>query len=1008
MDLPAPNHSEIQKETVAGPNMQNVASPAPMLQNVACPVPNLQKEVSPAPGPPNAATRGLPIIVNPSMHKLASPAPSLQKVASIPGVGGLIMASLPLTERLRLRGMCSSFQLAVDESLETLETISGEDVTCGGSGTSAATSAGTALREHSTGCGAGSQLPREDTGGCGGREDMTSGGSGTSAGGVLTDRTGRGSDRAGGQGLGNGSRGQGMDNGSCAGTRAVSREDMVTGGSSGAVHLENVAAGSSTIGGQGGAACLRERTSLHGPPFIEGQPRVVRGLAGGGFGRRKKAVDLEDACGCVRGISASGMDCPWPGSQGVATRDHLRLSPGPVSAALQGTALVEGFGSGKCCQTRHVGGCHARAAHSHSHSGSSLGSFPASPRLVGHAQHRRRVAADGIRSLVGDAHVASLDADDHAASLDGDAYMWALDDARKHMRLLEGSSMARLLDGSSTVQSLEGSIVRARHGSSNRRPSGWPSGSAPTGDAHGASGSLADGPKGSQARAPGAPASWGIASSHCITKGGAHGDALTAHDGLSAPSGLPAPCGLRAPSGLSAPSGGSMAMGRIPPTGPFASRHLSAPTEGTIAPTTWVIPAGNGNLGGGLNACSDEDGASAMAWLLDKCPNLKSLAAVTGQPLDLPLARRARPEGWWQSPAALTRVLRQVGDKCRRLRALDLERCGGVTDEGIIAVAAGCPELEHLNMACCNVTDASVSAIAARCARLKFLKVAGCAGVSDASITLLASRCPLLEYLEVSGCRAVTDASITLLARSCPNLRCLLLGKEGPGVTDASIEAVARGCPYLEYLDVAGSRGVTDRSITAVARECPRLRHLSVSHCLYVTDEGVTALAQGCPQLELLDVRRCIGVTDASIRAVGKNCRGLRQLSVGECKGVTDASVELVARNCPDLVHLDAAFCPGVTDYSVLVLARMCGPRWLEQVDLCRCEVTDNSMAWLAAYCPRLRHLDVSGCERVTVDGIRIVGGHCASLRYLFAGGCKGVLREEMDAWFPPGCRVHC
>ena len=48
--------------------------------------------------------------------------------------------------------------------------------------------------------------------------------------------------------------------------------------------------------------------------------------------------------------------------------------------------------------------------------------------------------------------------------------------------------------------------------------------------------------------------------------------------------------------------------------------------------------------------------------------------------------------------------------------------CRNVTDGGLEAVAAGCPNLQHLNLSwCSNVTDGGVEAVAAGCPNLQHL-----------------------------------------------------------------------------------------------------------------------------------------------------------------------------------------------------------------------------------------------------------------------------------------------
>ena len=55
------------------------------------------------------------------------------------------------------------------------------------------------------------------------------------------------------------------------------------------------------------------------------------------------------------------------------------------------------------------------------------------------------------------------------------------------------------------------------------------------------------------------------------------------------------------------------------------------------------------------------------------------------------------------------------------------QRCSNVTDGGVKAVAAGCPNLQHLDLINCrNVTDGGLKAVAAGCPNLQHLNLTGC------------------------------------------------------------------------------------------------------------------------------------------------------------------------------------------------------------------------------------------------------------------------------------------
>eukprot|EP00899_Mesostigma_viride_P008396 jgi/Mesvir1/17558/Mv08803-RA.1 len=56
---------------------------------------------------------------------------SLEDVMAVPGVGAQVLSSLPIPERVRLRQTCRAFREAVDDSLEALTELFGDDVAMG-------------------------------------------------------------------------------------------------------------------------------------------------------------------------------------------------------------------------------------------------------------------------------------------------------------------------------------------------------------------------------------------------------------------------------------------------------------------------------------------------------------------------------------------------------------------------------------------------------------------------------------------------------------------------------------------------------------------------------------------------------------------------------------------------------------------------------------------------------------------------------------------------------------
>ena len=66
-----------------------------------------------------------------------------------------------------------------------------------------------------------------------------------------------------------------------------------------------------------------------------------------------------------------------------------------------------------------------------------------------------------------------------------------------------------------------------------------------------------------------------------------------------------------------------------------------------------------------------------------------------------------------------------------------------------------------------QVTDAGIEQLAAGCPNLNHLDLWGCAEATDAGIERLAAGCPNLSYLELWGMRGGEDAGLSQLAAGC-------------------------------------------------------------------------------------------------------------------------------------------------------------------------------------------------------------------------------------------------
>eukprot|EP00899_Mesostigma_viride_P022246 jgi/Mesvir1/3205/Mv16355-RA.1 len=337
--------------------------------------------------------------------------------------------------------------------------------------------------------------------------------------------------------------------------------------------------------------------------------------------------------------------------------------------------------------------------------------------------------------------------------------------------------------------------------------------------------------------------------------------------------------------------------------------------------------------------------------------------------------------------ASVQAVVEACGPGLRRLSVSD---CHQFRDEHLVSISRNCPLLEHVDVDQTPVTDDGITALAHGCPRLRRLAISE--PVTERGISMVAQHCSELERLELlweGDWGGVTDVSLTKIAAGCPRLTWL----DAMGfytVTDEGAAALAGRCRGLRYLNLSATN-VTDDGLSAVADVCPRLEHLNVHYCDSLTDTGMARVAMGCPGLEYLNVSHCHEVTDAGIGRISGSCPRLRELAVEECPLVTDAGICRVAESCKGLEELSVSGSGVAGDRFLLALAAGVCPE-LRALEMAKCHINASSLwAALTSGCQKLVRLDVSSpCTDGAVAGaLAGVGGFFPRLRELTARCCK-------------------
>lgn len=178
-----------------------------------------------------------------------------------------------------------------------------------------------------------------------------------------------------------------------------------------------------------------------------------------------------------------------------------------------------------------------------------------------------------------------------------------------------------------------------------------------------------------------------------------------------------------------------------------------------------------------------------------------------------------------------------IGANCREVRCLRLYQCHCVTDAGLAAFLTLSPAVSDLVLfGCRSLMSQTLLDIGALCGRrLKFLDVSCSRGVTTvAGLRAIAAGCPNLEGLNLeSGGFGVSDNALAAIAQGCPRLKHVDL-EHCEGITDAGVRYLVRGCPLLEDVDVSCNSQLTRVTVLELAKNARSLKRVSLG---YINDE---------------------------------------------------------------------------------------------------------------------------------------------------------------------------
>ena len=253
--------------------------------------------------------------------------------------------------------------------------------------------------------------------------------------------------------------------------------------------------------------------------------------------------------------------------------------------------------------------------------------------------------------------------------------------------------------------------------------------------------------------------------------------------------------------------------------------------------------------------------------------------------------------------------------------------------------------------------------------------------------SLSSSSSPPLKHLYLTGCRRIGDESVRGLVMTFRNLETLHLTGCSQMISDPCLIYISNSLAQLKSLNVAGLDRVTDVGFEAIFTRCLELSYLNIDWCKKVRLSFLSSLGSRVLQaVERIDIDEIVRVRNESSPQVFLQTIGLEASNLSSCPSLEVANIAvghgrnsglnpgtlacLACASLDNLREVDISGCELVTDNDLKVLATVCAPtlQWLEM--RC-CNISNEGIQHLASYgCKNLVYLDISACFNIKNEGV--------------------------------------
>ncbi|XP_026459113.1 F-box/LRR-repeat protein 12-like [Papaver somniferum] len=223
------------------------------------------------------------------------------------------------------------------------------------------------------------------------------------------------------------------------------------------------------------------------------------------------------------------------------------------------------------------------------------------------------------------------------------------------------------------------------------------------------------------------------------------------------------------------------------------------------------------------------------------------------------------------------------------------------------------------------------------------------------------------------------------------NLQRLSL-KGCPGISEVVTSKSQSFGSKVRTLDLRFCSVYSDMQLALVFSWFPRLTRINL-HYSNINDNGLAALAKCCSSLETVNLSQCCSITDSGLSFLLQNCRELRSLGISCCSSITGVGFLGCSQTLTQLGAggyklnqevINAIISGGELEYLYLETAPDESAEFKE-----RCIINTEAVLTISKGCPLLKHLFLSNCEEVELEGWKAIGMNCKELEQLYVMGCQ-------------------